>query len=66
MTCARGKKRPVSVLSSRIKSKQQMLWLDRGCAELAGFVAGKEDYSSRFLCIAFEHLGLIPPKDLSV
>src|SRR5215213_502155 len=38
--------------------QQQMLWLNGRCAELAGFVACKEDYPARFLCVAFKHWAL--------
>ncbi len=37
------------------QSKKKMLGLDRHAAELAGLIAGKEEYSSRPFRVTFEH-----------
>ena len=37
------------------QSKKEMLGLDRHAAELAGLIAGKEEYSSRPFRVTFEH-----------
>ena len=37
------------------QAQQQVLGLDVRAAVLAGFVPGKKDYTSRFLCISFKH-----------
>ena len=46
------------VLAYAHEAQQQVLGLDVGRAELAGFVARKENYAPGFLRIAFEHFSL--------
>src|SRR5215469_1212856 len=44
------------------QAEQQMLGLDIGAAILAGLVSGKKYYTTRFLCIAFEHVSSLLPR----
>ena len=64
-TWARGKKRPVSVLSSRINPSSRCSGSMAGAPKLRRFVASEENYAARFFGVAFEHWSLIVESGLN-